>query len=286
MLEFMAQNPCRVPAWRWLRAQHIAHGGPVATVRRDGSTSAVQIGRATRFYKALQNCDGDERQLMKLAEQMPALFWAHYLYDQPDHPVRWEVEARILAGESDLEIARRVGCGVEIIQNYEALFFNVRDKLKRTDYIFTVVLSDAITRDLHGREKDLLWKQVAYTFGSRVLDALINPLVNPQWVASPDDIPDFYQDLAIGVVKKKAAIAALCIPINDKTRTKLIRGFGKFVKLERSTNRQDDVIDQINKGMGAMLDTFAVFGRIKKGRQGPRGEIVGIRPRRRRVTPG
>ncbi len=91
------------------------------------------------------------------------------------------------------------------------------------------MLSDAITRDLHGREKDLLWKQVAYTFGSRVLDALINPLVNPQWVASPDDIPDFYQDLAIGVVKKKAAIAALCIPINDKTRTKLIRGFGKFV---------------------------------------------------------
>ncbi len=60
-----------------------------------------------------------------------------------------------------------------------------------------------------------------------MLDALINPLVNPQWVASPDDIPDFYQDLTIGVVKKKAAIAALCIPINDKTRTKLIRGFGK-----------------------------------------------------------
>ncbi len=28
--------------------------------------------------------------------------------------------------------------------------------------------------------------------------------------------------------------------------------------------------EQITKGMGAMIDSFAVFGRIHKGRQGPR----------------
>ena len=254
MLETMAQNPCRAPDWRWLRAQDSAHGGLPATVRRDGATSTVLIHRAARFYKALQHCGCDEQLQMKLAEQMPTLFWAHYWYDQPDHPQRWSVEAHILAGETDRKIASRIGCSEEIIEIYEALFFNVREKLNRTDYIFMVVLNDAITRDIHEREKDLLWKLIAYTAGSKVLDAVINPLVNPQWVASPDDIPEFFQDLAIGVVKKKAAIAALCVPINDKTRTKLIKAFGKIAKLERSMDKQGKATDQITKGIDAMLD--------------------------------
>src|ERR1700733_7068434 len=115
MIEFMTQNPCRLPDWRWLRAQDIAHGGPPATVRRDGTTSATLIHRAVRFYKSLQSCDSEERQI-KLAEQTPIVFWAHYLYDQLHNPMRWSIEARILAGETDREIATRIGCSEEIIQ--------------------------------------------------------------------------------------------------------------------------------------------------------------------------
>src|ERR1700733_5058202 len=195
MLESMAQNPLRVPDWRWLRAQDIAHGGPPVTVRQDGATSATLIRRAARFYKALQGCDSDERQ-MKLAWERPDMFWAHYMYDQLHNPMRWSIEARILAGETDREIATRIGCSEEIIQAYEALFFNVRDKLNRTDYILNVVLKDAVLRGLHEREKDLLWKLVAYTGGSHLLDAVINPLVNPRWITNPDDIPAYLQDVS------------------------------------------------------------------------------------------
>jgi hypothetical protein len=145
-------------------------------------------------------------------------------------------------------------CSEEIIQTYDALFFNVRDKLNRTDYILNVVLKDAVSRGLHEREKDLLWKLVAYTGGSHLLDAVINPLVNPHWIANPDDIPAFIQESAINVIKKKAAIAALCVPINDQTEMKLIKAFGKLVKLERSTNRQENVTDQFTTGISAMLD--------------------------------
>jgi hypothetical protein len=254
MLEFLTQNPWREPNWRWLRSQHIAHGGPTATVRRDGAASTTLILRAARFYKALQGCAEDEQSLMKLAWQMPALFWAHYLYDQPHNPARWAVEAHILAGESDLEIARRIGCGVEIVEIYESLYFNVRDKLNRSDYIFTVVLKDAVLRGLQEREKDLLWKLVAYTCGRRVLDAVMHPLVIPQWIESPDDIPAFFHDVAIGVVKKKAAIAALTIPINDKTEMKLIKAFNIFEKLERSSDSQGNATAQITQGIGATLD--------------------------------
>jgi hypothetical protein len=252
----MAQNPWRVPDWRWLRAQDIAHGGRPATPRRDGVTSTTQIHKAARFYKALQRCGNEEQLQMKLAEQIPIMFWAHYLYDQPHNPMRWSIEARILAGETDWEIAGRIGCCEEIIQTYEALFFNVRGKLNRTDYIFNVVLKDAVMRGLHEREKDLLWKLMAYIGGSHVLDAVINPLGNPQWVDSPDDIPAFFQDVAIGVIKKKATIAAVSVPINSKTEMKLIKAFGKFVELERSTDSQGKTTYLIISGIGAMLDSL------------------------------
>ena len=193
---------------------------------------------------------------MKLAWECPDMFWAHYLYDQPEHPLRWSIEARILARETDREIARRIGCGEEIIQLYEALFFNVRDKLDRTDYIFNVVLKDAVLRGLHEREKDLLWKLVAYTGGSYMLDAIINPLVNPHWLTNPDDIPAFLQEVAINVIKKKATIAALCVPVNSQTCLKLIKALGKFVKIERSMDSQDKATDQIGSGIGVMLDSL------------------------------
>jgi hypothetical protein len=273
MFEFMTKNPWRVPDWRWLRAQHIAHGGPPATVRRDGATSTTLILWAARFSKAWQGCAEDEQSLMKLAWQMPALFWAHYLYDQPHNPARWSVEARILAGETDLEIARRIGCGVEIIEIYEALFFNVRDKLDRKDYILHTVLKDAVLRGLDERDKDLLWKFVAYTCGSNVLNAVINPLVKPQWVDSPEDIPAFIQDTTTNVIKKKAAVAALCVPINDKTEMKLIKAFGKFEKLERSSDSQGKATDQITQGIGAMLENLPFRVRSMKAAKAQAGPL-------------
>jgi hypothetical protein len=255
MLETMAQNPCRVPDWRWRRAQDIVDGhGLPATVRREGATSAVQIGRAARFYKALLHCDSDEQLQMKLAWECPNIFWPHYLYNQPHNPSRWVVEAHLLAGETDQKIASRIGCSEEYIRTYEALFFNVREKLNCTDYISNVVLKDVVVRGLHERDKDLLWKLMAYTYGSQVLDAVINPLGNLHCVDSSDDIWDFFQESAIDVIKKKAAIAAVSVPINSKTEMKLIKVFGKFVELERSNNSQGEATDQIIKGIGAMLN--------------------------------
>ena len=193
---------------------------------------------------------------MKLAEQTPIIFWAHYLYDQLHNPMRWSIEARILARETDREIAMRIGCGEEIIQAYEALFFNVRDKLNRKDYIFHTVLKDAVLRGLHERKKDLLWKLVAYLGGSYMLDAIINPLVKPQWIESSEDIPAFLQDVAINLMKKKATIAALCVPINSQTEMKLIKALSKFVKIESSMDSQGKISDQITNGIGAMLENL------------------------------
>jgi hypothetical protein len=272
MLEAMTQNPCRVPNWRWLRAQDIAQGGPPATMRRDGATSTILIRRAARFYKALQNYDSDERQ-MKLAWERPDMFWAHYMYDQLHNPMRWSIEARILAGESNQEIARRIGCAEEIIQIYEGLFFNVRDKLNRKDYILHTVLKDAVLRGLQEREKDLLWKLVAYTGGSYMLDAVINPLVTPHWVTNPDDIPAFLQESAINVIKKKATIAALCVPINSQTEIKLIKALSKFVKIESSMDSQGKATDQINQGIGAMLESLTFRGGSRKAAKAQAGPL-------------
>src|SRR4051794_34291513 len=52
------------------------------------------------------------------------LLSAHSLYCTDD-PKRWEVEARILAGQSDEEVALSTGTPGGIVCAYEAHFFNV-----------------------------------------------------------------------------------------------------------------------------------------------------------------
>jgi hypothetical protein len=82
--------------------------------------------------------------------------------------------------ETDREIAFRTGCGEDAITVFEALFFNVREKLIYRDYILNPVLAQSITQGLTDRQHDLLWKLVAYAFGPYALDAMIGRFVNPQ----------------------------------------------------------------------------------------------------------
>jgi hypothetical protein len=132
----LAQNPCRVPDWRWLRAVEWLDGGPTPTGRRDGTESAKWIKRLARFLQAYRQCGDNQQLLCRLALEYPAMFWAHYLYHTESiQRARFAVEARIMARQSDREIVRCVGCLEETIAAYEAIFFHVRDQLDNKDYI-------------------------------------------------------------------------------------------------------------------------------------------------------
>jgi hypothetical protein len=207
-----------------------------------------------RFLGLYRRCENNPRLLCDLAEFIPFMFWPHYIYhDESSQRSRFAIEARILARQTNREIAFHAGCTEEIIEFYEAVYFNVRKKLKCKDYIVNTVIRESESRGPKNREYDLLWKLAGYFHGPRVVDALISGFISPTWVTRAEDVGACFQDLAVNTIKQKAAIAAATVPVDSTTHMNLINSFVKFTDIERNSDSAGQANDQILKNINAML---------------------------------
>ena len=123
-------NPFRPVDWRWQRAVNILGGlGPPVTRRRDTPIGFSWIRKACRFKRAMDRAQGDNGELALVAERFPDLYWAYYLARMSNDTSRQSVEAHLLARETDYDIGYRCGLSPKVVEAYEAVFFNVREKL-------------------------------------------------------------------------------------------------------------------------------------------------------------
>jgi hypothetical protein len=258
MLHAFKNSPRRAPHWRWLRAVEIDGGGLKATRARDGEDGFQWIRRATRLKRHYDRASGRPESFYALALRDSALFWAHSIWVEEKAPTRWGIEARVLAGESDDEIAAKIGTEPEVIGAYVDVFFDVRKRLMNLDYVQNVVMADAVTRGLQERQYDLLWKLMGYKGGPLVLDAVISrgsPVARPD---GTDTVSGFFQDLAISSMQYKAALASLTVQINTHTQLPLIESFVKYVEIERTTDNATKAQHSIIDNIGAMLAAMPV----------------------------
>ena len=248
-----AQNP-GTPELALATRVECLKGGPPPRERIDGRESFIWIRRSMRFLDAYRRCKHDERLLTELALRDPLMFWPHEFYhDESSRRFRFAIEARFLARQTNREIAFHAGCAEEFIEVYEAVYFNVREKLKYKDYIVNSVFREAASRGIKGRNCDLLWKLAGYFHGPRVLDALISGFASPTWVTRAEDVDACFQDIAVKTIKRKAAIAALAVPIDSTTHMNLINAFVKFTDIEQNSGGPGTANDQILKNVDAML---------------------------------
>jgi hypothetical protein len=262
-LSIAHNNPLRPPTWRWQRALEIHENTGVPTTRRrDGTKGYAWITRAVSFLRQYDRCQ-DDRQKAVLAEQVPDIFWAYWIWSDQANPTRYSIEAHILAREDDYEVAYRVGTNHRAIKAFEALFFDVRDKLQHRSYILHTVMGPAIHRGLTEREFDLLWKLYGYFLGPYIVEALESKFSNPVWCGTPEAVGAAILDDAIGTLKLKAAVAAKTVAVNQHTQLALMEQFTKFVEVERNTDSAGKAQEQILDHISAMMTTlpFNVGGR-------------------------
>jgi len=274
-LVIAAQNPFRPADWRWLRAREIHEGdGAGASRRRDGLQGYKWINRALNFLIEHENCRSDY-QRQALADARPAIFWAHWAWSLSANPQKHSIEAHILARESNSEIGLRCGMSPDIIEAYEALFFNVREKMHHRQYILNCVMGPAIHRGITEREYDLLWKLYGYFLGPYIVDALESKFANPVWCGTPEAVGAAVLDDAIGTLKLKAALAAKTVPVNQHTQLALMEQFTKFVEVERNTDSAGKAQEQILDHISAMMTTlpFNVGGRDPRGGRLPMSPV-------------
>ena len=253
MLNASFSNPFRVPNWRWLRAAGYLAGEQLAPTRkRDGVPGYRWVKRAAQFQRALERCAGNQLALHRLAESDSAIFWAYWAHEDTNSMMRWQIEAHLLARATDWEVAFSAGVHPSIIEAYEALFFNIRERLNHTGYIMHCAIGPAAQRGLAAREFDTLWKLYGYFNGPAMLQALITKFPSPGWCSSPDAVSAALQDDAISTLKLKATLAAKTVPINAETQLELLHIFTKFVEVERTT-------DTVGKAQGQLMDHVAAM---------------------------
>jgi len=98
------------------------------------------------------------------------LHLAHKL-SKTDSPLRWELEARILAREDAAAVADKTGIAMGTVLAYAAVHFHVWPKINARHYVHRIVIGSwkPWTPD---RVRDL-WCHFGYTGGPFVLDAII-----------------------------------------------------------------------------------------------------------------
>lgn len=263
MLECTRDNPMRVTDWRWRRAIGIAERTqPNASRTYDGDIGASWIRKGVALHRDLNRCR-NEWDRVELSRKRPALFWAYRLYDDENAELKWEVEARLLAHCSDWEIGYACGLPPEVVEAYEQLFFNVRDKLRHRGYVLHCVIGPAVQRGLAERDYDLLWKLYGYFYGPYVIDSLTSKCVNPTWCPSADNAGAAIQSDAVGTMKLKAGIAAKTVRVDAQTQLELLNAFNQFVEIERTTDSSDKAQDIVLNHINAMMTIlpFNIAGR-------------------------
>lgn len=252
----LRDSPRRAPHWRWLRAVEIDGGGFRASRNIDGPDGFIWIRRALKLKRHFERANNRPQAVYALLYRDRDLFWAHAIWSEDKSPTRWAIEARILAGQTDEEIAQKAGTEPGVITAYANTFFDVRDKLDRMDYVQNVIMADAVTRGLQERHYDLLWKLLGFRGGPHVIDAVINKFPNVNRPENADGVSGYFQDMAISSMKYKAAIASLSVPINTHTQLPLLDSFVKYVEIERTTDSTSKAHATIVENIGAMLSAL------------------------------
>lgn len=268
ILNYLASSPLRTPDWRWHRAEAVRNNeGVSATRRRDGVEGFIWINRAVKFGQRFDRCNNDQDKAA-LAISFPDIFWAHWVWTNAS-PLKHSLEARLLARQNNDEIGQRCNLSPASVAAYEAIFFNVRDKLQHTSYILNCAIGSAIHRGITEREYDLLWKLYGYFIGPYMLDALESKFSKPVWCSTVDEVHAAVMDDAISTLKLKSLVAAKTVGVNQHTQLSLLEQFTKFVEVERNSDSRDGD-QQINENISAMFVAMP----LTVGERDPRGVAV------------
>ncbi len=277
MFEYSPKNPCRTVHWVWDRAKNIRSGGPAFHRKLDGKwvAAAVKLQTALDQSRSMQ-----DRYLASLAQGGP--FFAQCLWDKEQHPQRWELEARILAGQPDDEIAQRLGTDADVIEAYEAIFFNVRPKLNNRGYVLHQAIGPAVARGLKDREVDAMWKLMGYLGGARVLDHLIGFVGNCPHPTNDAGVLDFFHRDHRQVLQMRSAVLARTAQINFMAPFELMDRYHKLLEMEQNAGNAGQSQASIMQNLEALFDVVGSKFRIAEAADSdPKTSGVGMSAKER-----
>jgi hypothetical protein len=248
-------NRSRRPDWRWLYAIALREIGlpshAVAvdwTRRRLGENGVVDdwTVRVLRFLEGLER-EG-EPGLRDVVAVDRALGGAYKIWIGPGRP-RAEVEARLVAGQDAAGIAARTLIPEDGIRAYEAVFYNVADRLECTDWVAACCFGPRAYRGYSAEDYALIWKIIAYRMGPEALDLAIDARHGGSVSGVRDEAngPETEAGLAI-----RSYIDVMTLPLDDAGTVKVLRLLDLEERLEA---------ERIGRGAGVASASLIVGDR-------------------------
>ncbi|HEV2971705.1 MAG TPA: hypothetical protein VGY55_17135 [Pirellulales bacterium] len=161
-----ANDLLRATDWRYrLAAKRVAERRGLPQRRWDSWTTNVG------HYLLRRGACRRPSDLEALAKSFGALDVAHRIFVDADQTLRRVLEARLVTGAPSCEIATRIGLSATAVNRFEAVYFDVRSRLARPDFILGRLIR--VTDARHYEWIDQGWKLIGYVAGSAALNSVL-----------------------------------------------------------------------------------------------------------------
>lgn len=265
-------DPFRRCDWRCNRIIAMCDRAP--TPGRCTPRDDEYIRRGRNFLLRYRAYDEDRREELKWEdEDLYAAFAVFRGKSSDEGDQAFTLEARILSGQSDEDIAEQYPFGPRTVDYYENLFFNVRDRLERRDWLTTQVLIPALKRDkgttsavagstwqpqdhaIIKTQMDGSLKFFAYFAGPWVLERMLTGFERTSRANNPDEATNGWDEKHyIRGIKRKAAQAVNYFEINKFNVIDVFMTVNQIISIEKSADTQDGQQSKYDMHIRAHMD--------------------------------
>jgi hypothetical protein len=241
------------------------------------------------FISRWRNRTPEQREELFVSD--PGLYYAYEAYlrsiDEPTAVLL--MEARLLAKCTFEEIADACDTIPDTVEWYEALFFNVRDKLDARDWITTRVLVPAMSRNFglldhphhaHSDDDDddspisSPWddrviarpfldaslKMFAYFGGPLLCEFMIHGFQSGKIVSSGDNLSKFLDEHWALTIRARSAQAARTFTINKYNVLELFNTHSQILSLEKTDEALGMKQNAMESHISALIDNLPWYG--------------------------
>lgn len=249
--DLYAKHPSIRPDWRFARVLEIINHTPMPLRSKIFDDHYVRVMR--KFMLANRRLEPEGQKA--LFKKFPGPYHALALHeDITGADTRLFVQSRLLAKQTNAEIADATGLLPTAIVWYEKIFFGVRDRIKNRDWILRHVLGPAEKRQVSNAELPI--KLMAYFGGSAVLNFMLSGARDVEAPQTPEEVIAYVMDYATDGICRRAAMAVYTSEVNKYNQEQLM-DMARQVKAdtkakEDETDRQEVVATAIRHTIEAI----------------------------------
>lgn len=261
--EYAQHRFFRAPAWRHERAMDILNAKATRAASKEEDSYVSELYRYHRQHRKLLTKLYTDREIgRRLMTAFPEVSIATEIFERKENPApRASLEANILAGQNDLQIAEYMGIPDELVTVFRKLYYDVADRLESIDYIAGFVIGPAFQAGLESHNPGLLARYFGYFIGELCVPYFLYGATKTGRAQSDHEaIARLERHIQTTLKLQTAYVSTSMLPGRFDIPT-LIEGYTTIVKMERDAS---DAAEE-QTWISGMIDVFRDMNVIPRG---------------------